>query len=454
MYTQPVVPGSVTVLPSEHLALICCALGGTLVSAVLSCVPALHIYNVAGLLVIVALRAPAVVPGEALAMWMLGMVVGYSVLSTIPSIFLAAPDESAIWIVLPGQKYLLQRRGFEAAVLTGVGGLGGIAFLLLLSPFAAGVFATVRTIVAPHLHWILALVVTYMLLSEWPKGGDRGRTGWHRLWDGWQSLLAGLLTFVLSGVLGLIITYRSLVPTEMGFQNLLPAFMGLFAIPWVLVNLVSAQRIPPQHVAASLDVTPTLLARGVAAGCLGGILAAFFPVITGGIGGFLAGHATAQRDDRLFLVSQGASRTVYTVGALVLFFVPGLHLTRGGMAWMLGLVYVPQTPEIYALALAGIALCGGLAFFLLLAFSRATIVLVSRVSYRLISGVTLVALVGMVFAFTGPGGLLVAAVATGIGLVPVLWHSRRMNCMGVLLVPTVLNMGGWGPTVAGWLRLV
>ncbi len=441
-------------MPPDTLVLLLCALGGTLMSSVISCVPALHIYNVAGLLIVISLRAQGLVPDEALAMWMLGMVVGYAILNTIPSIFLAAPDESAIWIVLPGQKYLMQRRGFEASILTGVGGLGGIAFLLLLAPFAGGVFSTIRAIVAPHLHWILMLVIAFMLMSEWPKGGDRGKTGWHRFWDGWKSLLAGLVTFVLSGILGMIIMYRSLVPTEMSFQNLLPAFMGLFAIPWVLTNIISGEEVPPQHVATSLDVTPALIARGTAAGALGGVFAAFFPVVTGGIGGFIAGHATAQRDDRLFLISQGASKVVYYVGALLFFFVPGLHLTRGGMAWMMSLVYIPQTPEVYALALAGIAVCAALAFFLLILFSRAAIALVSRVNYRLISAVTLAVLVGIVFLFTGPGGLLIAVVATGIGLIPVLWHSRRMNCMGVLLVPIVLNMSGWGPTVAGWLGLV
>jgi TctA family transporter len=55
---------------------------------------------------------------------------------------------------------------------------------------------------------------------------------------------------------------------------------------------------------------------------------------------------------------------------------------------------------------------------------------------------------------TGPGGLLVLAVATGIGLIPVLWGSRRMNGMGVLLLPIALNMAGVGDAVAEWLGLV
>lgn len=438
----------------HYLALIGAALAGTILSAFLSCVPALHIYNVAGLLVILAPKFEGAVSGEVLALFMLGLVVGYAVLNTIPSIFFGAPDDSTIFVVLPGQKYLMQQRGFEASVLTGVGGLGGLLVLLMLAPFAPQVFPLIRTVVGPHLHWILGAVSLYMLMSEWPKGSDRGRTGLAKFLEAWRSLGVGLLTFLLSGILGFILFYGNLVPTEMAFQNLLPAFVGLFAIPWVLQNLISQAQVPPQHVGRSVDLSPALIARGVGAGTLGGLFAAFFPVVTGGIGGFLAGHATAQRDDRLFIVSQGASKLVYYVGALLLFFVPGLHLTRGGMAWMLSVIYTPHTPTTYWVVVAAMLLSGALAFLMLLGLSRGAIWLVSRFDYRWISAATMVLLLAVVLALTGWGGLLIALVAAGIGLLPVMWGSRRMNCMGVLLLPLTLNTAGLGPTVAGWLGLV
>ncbi len=439
---------------TDYLLLVGAALVGTLLSAFLSCIPALHIYNLAGLLVLLAVRFEEALPGEVLALFMLGLVVGYAVLNTIPSIFFGAPDDSTVFIVLPGQKYLMQQRGFEASVLTGVGGLGGLLVLFLLSPLMPRALPVVRQVVGPHLHWILGAVILFMLMSEWPKGSDRGRTGLAKFLDAWRSLGAGLLTFFLSGVLGFILFYSSLVPTEMAFQNLMPAFVGLFAIPWVLQNLLSQARVPAQHVSRSVDLSPELIARGVGAGALGGLFAAFFPVVTGGIGGFLAGHATAQRDDRLFIVSQGASKLVYYVGAFLFFFMPGLHLTRGGMAWMLSVVYTPYTPATYWVAVAATLLSGALAFLLLLGLSRAAIWLVSHVDYRWISAATLLLLVAVVLALTGWGGLLIAAVATGIGLLPVMWGSRRMNCMGVLLLPLTLNMAGLGTTVAGWLGLV
>jgi putative membrane protein len=435
----------------EPLALVGAALAGTVVSAMLACVPALHIYNVAGLVVVLTLKLDGLLPAEMVALFLLGLVVGYAMVNTIPSVFLGAPDESTLFVVLPGQRYLLQARGFEASVLTGAGGLGGLGVLLLLAPLLPRALPAVRTIVAPHLHWILASVSAFLLLSDWPKGTDRGRTRLARLVDAWQSLAVGLLTFLLSGILGLALFYGGLVPADQAFQNLLPAFTGLFAIPWVLQNLLSQVQVPAQYAGRSVDLCPRVLARGVGAGALGGLFAAFFPAVTGGIGGFLAAHATAQRDDRLFLVSQGASKLIYYVGAFLFFFVPGLHLSRGGMAWLCGLIYTPHAPATYWTVIAAMAISGGLSFLLLLWLSRGALWLVRRVDYHHISAATLVLLLGIVLALTGWRGLLVAVVATGIGLLPVMWGSRRTHCLGVLLLPLTLQMAGLGPKIAGFL---
>jgi TctA family transporter len=49
-------------------------------------------------------------------------------------------------------------------------------------------------------------------------------------------------------------------------------------------------------------------------------------------------------------------------------------------------------------------------------------------------------LVTLVLARTGPGGLLVTLAATGIGLIPVAFGCRKMNCVGA--------------NVAHWLGLI
>jgi putative membrane protein len=124
------------------------------------------------------------------------------------------------------------------------------------------------------------------------------------------------------------------------------------------------------------------------------------------------------------------------------------------MAWMLSVLYTPHTPKIYWVAVASVLLCGALAFLLLLWLSRGAVWLVSRFDYRWISAATLMVLIIIVLALTSWEGLLIAVVGSAIGLLPVLWGSRRVNCMGVLLLPLTLRMAGLGTMVAGWLGLI
>ncbi len=429
------------------------ALLGTCIATLLGIVPALHIYNVAGILLIFYDRLPGLTP-ERMAFLFIGMTTGYTMINSVPSIFLSAPDESTVFTVLPGQKYLLQRRGFEAIALSGIGSLGGLMLLLLLTPFASRLMPMFRNILQPHLGWILWTSIAYMLLSEWPKGSDRASTGLGRWWEGWKSLSAGLGTFLLSGILGFVLMYRLLVPTAVAYQNMMPAFVGLFAVPWIIQNLLAHTKLPQQHIARSIDAPLPIILQGTLAGSLGGLFAAFFPVITAGMGGFFAGHATAQRDDRAFLISQGAAKLIYYVGGLLFFFIPGLHMTRGGMAWMISTRYSAYTPLQYYWAMAAVLLSGVTAFLISLGLAQGVITLVNHVSYRYISWGTLMILTGIVTITTGLGGLAICLVATGIGLIPMLWGSRRMNAMGVLLLPIALNVIGVGDTIAGLLGLL
>ncbi|MFP3872159.1 MAG: tripartite tricarboxylate transporter permease [Candidatus Natronoplasma sp.] len=437
------------------LVLICLlfAVVGVLLSAPLCLIPALHVYNVIGLLVLVYLPLSAVFDPLFVTMLMFGLLVGYAMMNTLTSVYFSTPDDSTVFIVLPAQKYLTQGRAHEAVILSAVGGLIGVFFLAVLVPLTMGVLGTLRELLAPHLFWILAVISAYILMSEWPKDFSRGQTKLQRLAEGWSTLIPGLFTFFAAGLFGFILMRSQIIPAHRGFQTLLPAFVGLFAVPWVLTNMVSRMDIPEQHIAESVDIKGSAAARGGIAGCIGGILAAFFPAVTGGTGGLLAGHATAQRDERSFLLSQGASKVVYYVGAAFLLFIPGLELTRGTMAIMVNLFYTPQTTSEFFLVAGVIALCGFIAFLLLIQMSKVTINLVERVPMDKLNIGVLVIIHAIVLVVTSWQGLLVMWIGASIGLIPVMYHSRRLNCMGVLLFPLMLELGGAGAGLAVLLGL-
>jgi putative membrane protein len=140
-------------------------------------------------------------------------------------------------------------------------------------------------------------------------------------------------------------------------------------------------------------------------------------------------------------------------GAFMLMFVPGLNLTRGGGAWMVKTLYVPAGRSDYYLVLGCIAVSAGLSYLAMEPLSKLTVRFVSRFNYRHVSTVALGIIVLMVLLMTGWIGLFIAAVATGIGLLPVLFGSRRLNCLGILLLPIACNMSGFGSKITAFLGL-
>ncbi|MCU0520711.1 MAG: tripartite tricarboxylate transporter permease, partial [Anaerolineae bacterium] len=148
--------------PVMCISLVGWALVGAIGASLLAWIPALHVYNVAALLLLLSESGILALEAEPLAFLFLGMVTGYAMGNTIPSIFFAAPDESMIFVVLPGQKYLLQQRGYEAVALTGLGGLAGLFALMALAPMASRVLPALREILQPHLGWILWAVIAYL----------------------------------------------------------------------------------------------------------------------------------------------------------------------------------------------------------------------------------------------------------------------------------------------------
>lgn len=338
-------------------------------------------------------------------------------------------------------------------MLIGAGSLCAMLALVIMSPALAEVVRPLRAIVQPHTGWMLLAIIVFLLMGEWPRHNDLAGTPLRRLRSAWAYLGAGLLTFGLSGLLGIALFYRNPMPLESAFQGMMPAFTGLFATPALLQLLFSKGRAPAQSSFMLDALPPRLLLRGALTGVAGGLFSTLLPVVTGGIGGLLAGHATAQRDERGFMISLGASKSAYYIGSLLLLFLPGVTVARGGMAAMIGSTYVPYGWHSYGLAVAAMGLCGALAFAFLWLATRWAAQHAHRIRVQWVAAASLVIVSGLVAGFTGLAGVAVMGVATGIGLIPLMVGGRRLNCLGVLLVPVTLNVIGLGPAVARWLGL-
>lgn len=441
---------------SDFMTMLLFTLAGTGCGALISMIPSLHIYNTAGIALIIWSAAEGLIPYPAVAPFFLSLVVAFAFVNTLPMTLIGAPDESATVTILPGTKYLMSGKGFEAVVLTGIGTLTGLLVLIASAPLWSRIMPVIHRILTPHMHWIIMAVIAYMLMSEWPKGEGLGNTVLQRLMHAWSNLFGGLLTFGLAGLLGLIVTSRTLVGPEAGFQNIMPVFVGLFAIPGAIQHLLSRENIPNQHIAKSVEITRDDLAVSTLQGTIGGGLAAYLPAVTAGIGGIIAGHMVARRGDRLFIISGGVSKLLYYVGAFLMLYLvtpltPG-GIGRGGLAIILKPILLPMSREL-TLMLGVVLFSGCISFLFSLFGAKCMIGLLRKVHYQVFYWVTLPVLLGLVYWITGWGGLALLAVSSCIGLIPIVFQCRRSNCMAVLLVPIALNMGGYGNIVLRVLGL-
>ena len=275
------------------------------------------------------------------------------------------------------------------------------------------------------------------------------------------NVFAGVFTWVASGILGMIILSKSIITHEMGFQNIMPVFVGLFAIPSILQNLVSRQPVPKQYISEDIDVNAADIGKSVFVGTVAGGISGYLPAVTAGIGSIIASHATAlgfsSRGDVLFILGGAITKFIYYVGAFLLIFVitplTPAGVGKGGLNIILRPIFTAE-PGDYLMGIAVVLVAGGISFLLLCELSKWVLSWIHEVDYRDLYWAALVAITALVAALTGFPGLFTMLVGTAIGCVPVFFHSRRSNCMGVLLIPICLNMAGYGDDVASLLGLL
>lgn len=432
------------------------ALLGVAAAVVVSLIPGLHIYNVIAFTMLLVLGVESLfsdLDPMIVTCFMLGNVVGFSVLFTVSGQYFQPCDERFRSLMMPHERYLFEGRAHEATMVAGIGSLVALFVCAIGLPALAEPIRALRQLCSPHFHWILGTVIAFIVMSEWPKDQGMAPGPWQRFFDGWGQLLMGYLTFILAGLFGLFLFSRTLVPLESSFQSLMPVFVGMFAVASQIMSLLTKVRVPPQHIMSTLEVAPHDIFRGSASGLVAGAFAGLTPGMTPGPALLMAGHMTASSGDRQFLIGGGMGRVLYYVGGLFMFFLPGLYLRRGGAAINVSLIFAPETDQQFYVVGAVIALAGGVSILILPLFSRFCAWASQRFDYRWASGFGLALLIGIVAWMTGWVGMALMAFSTLLGLLPVFWHTRRINLLAVLLVPICLNMAGVGPLVVRWMGL-
>jgi putative membrane protein len=391
---------------------------GILVGVITGLVPGVH-PNTVFVAMVSAVALLATTQTELLLVFIMALAVSNTFVDFLPSIIFGAPDPATALSVLPGHRFLLEGKGYEAVLLTIIGGLGVAMLTLLTLPLLIYLIPGAYYIIRPVLHILLVLVVVWMVVTE----------------KGWGRLLA-LAVFLLSGILG-VVTLNMFASEAMLF----PSLTGLFAISTLLVSFYTRSAMPRQDM-------PMEIRGNHRKGILTGWLAGWFAGMLPGVGAAQAGVLAAQSlkaSTREFLTALGGINTSNIMFTFIIFYTTAR--TRSGAVWAISQIVTSITLwDTLLLILVGITACF-ISAIATIGLARLLLNQMRRINYSTLSLVVMLLLVFLIAVLSGPLGLLAALAGTFTGLLAILFRVRRSHLMGYLLLPTILYFSGLSPAV-------
>lgn len=350
-----------------------------------------------------------------LVVFIVAMSITHTFIDFIPSIFLGAPEEDSFLAVLPGHKLLKKGRGHEAVVLTLCGSLLAIPVVLLLTPIYIKLLPFIYQPTRGIIPYILIFISLYLVLRE-------------------EEVLLSLTVFLLAGFLGLF-TFN--LPVK---EPLLSLLTGLFGASGLIISLKNKNELPEQKVTSIkniyLDKIDAL--KSLSIGSIASSLSAFLP----GIG---AGHSAVMSAELMGKSGDDNSNFLFLVGlisttVMALSFVTAFAIerTRTGAAVAVQKILVQITTQHLMIILSTIIFAGTAAFFLGIVISKSASQNITKVNYTKLSYFILAVLLTINLFLSNSYGILVLVTATSLGVFAILSHTKRINLMGALLIPTIV----------------
>ncbi len=403
---------------------------GILAGVAAGLLPGLHINNIGTMTL--PLMAALGIDAISFAIFLTAMATSQSFLNFIPSIFLGAPDEGTVLSLLPTHKMLLKGRGREAVKLTADASLYGVvlslAFLPLCFVLVPIAYSSARLLVLP----LLSFAILFLIIRERET----------------EKILWASATFLISGYLG----YTCLNITSLSTsQVFLPMFSGLFGIGTLITGIQSKQKSYPQDSESKIGISEKSVWRNSLLGTLGGFIVGLLPAMSPSqIGIFFQEIAAFKEKAKEALEEIKVRQFIVMIASLntadSLFSIFGIYLMgnpRSGISVILQDLFGNMSVGLLALLCCVMLISGIITYKIHIAIGYQFAKVAGRVDFKKLSFGALIFVIGMVFAMSGPFGLLIAAVSTAVGLVPALIGVSRTHCMGCLLLPTLLFFAGF-----------
>ncbi|MBW3013488.1 tripartite tricarboxylate transporter permease [Candidatus Woesearchaeota archaeon] len=390
--------------------LIGCAFG-----IVTGLIPGIHVNLVALLLLSISPVLLHFVSPIVLAVFIVSLAVTHTFLDFIPSALLGIPDEDTALAIMPAHKLVLEGKAFECVKLTVIGSLLSVLSSIAIIPVLILLLPPVFEKINPVMGYILIVIVGFMILKEKTKNNKF-----------WAFVVCGL-----SGVLGYLILNNPLFK-----DPLFPLLSGLFGTSMLINSLFQKTQMPKQRITEDLEISKKTIAKSLAGGTIAGSMTGLFPGVGAAQAGIIGSVIVGDIGVLGYLILQGAINTVNFLISLVTLFT--IEKARNGavivVLEIMGKLTLPQLITIIACALV----VAGIATYLALFFAKVFSKIIEKVNYTYLSVSIILLITTLVFVFCGFIGLVVLAVSTCLGLVPIYLGIGKNHSMGCLLIPVIL----------------
>ncbi len=376
---------------------------GILAGVFTGILPAIHINTVA---FIISAAKPEIGFLD-LASFIVGLSISHNFFDFIPSIVFGSGEEGTALSSFAGNKMFLEGKGLYALKLLSLGAILGAIFFMISLPVLFA-FLPMLFSISSEIAWagLLAITLHLILNDSSPKNA--------------------VIVFVASGMLGIF--FLDVISLN---SPLLSLFSGLFGLGILWSNLSAGNVLKQENVYGIGIEKPETLKTGVA-----GIASSLALGLVPSIGPTQAGVLLYKGNSESFLVKLGLINIADVFISLITLYLAGR--ARSGALVMLqefGTISFSDLMVLFAIGFLSSVIC----FFLVNSVGKKIMSKISGMNYSKLALICISFILFVNFAFNGFLGIVACAAGAIISKKAVDSKIMKSHCMGVLIMPTLIN---------------
>ncbi len=401
----------------EILTLILFIVLGIIAGTITGLTPGVHINLISSIIIANSIYLLTLFNQNLLVIFIISMSTTHTFLDFIPSILFGIPDSDTSLSILPTQKMVIQGDAYKAIVLSSIGSFCGIIFTLLIIPifllFLKKMYESITSIIP---YFLLFSIIILILLEK-----QKNKIFW------------SIIITLFSGSLGILVLNTKLITNP-----LLVLFTGLFAIPGIIIAL--REKIP-KYPAQNLKFKYKFNKNTYKSLLVGGISATACS-ITPGIGNSQAATLSSlffkNPSSENFLITVSSINTINFSISILTFYL--IERARNGSIIAISQIKTQILKTDIVQYIIIIVLVSILAFFLTIIIGKFAIQIISNLNITKLNLTLLLFLIIIIYTLTNIYGLIILLTTTCLGLMPILFQTKRVHLMNVLIIPIIINL--------------